>query len=411
MTPFLPDDDKLAAVRESLPATAAGIYLNTGSVGPMPAETQRAMAEQADRELRLGRASSEDFDELVERMDEARGVVAAVARVDPGSIALTHSTTEAMNVATWAVDWQPGDRAVTTRSEHAGVLGPLYSLRDRLGVDLVMADLGDGGDEARILAALDAAIVPGTRLVSLAHVGWNTGALLPIARIAELAHARGALVAVDGAQAIGAIPVDPAGGGADFYAVPAQKWLLGPEGMAALYVGPAVLDRARQTFAGFFSYASHDMAGAAELHSGARRFELSGFSRPAVVGMARSIAWLSMYVGLAWVHRRGAALALGVADRLAAIPGVELITPRDALATLVAFRIAGWPADGAFEEISRRSFAIFRIVPPDALRVSVGFFNTEDELERFAATVEFVAAHTPETIPPRRTLTIIGEGG
>ena len=411
MTPFLPDDEKLAAVREALPATAAGIYLNAGSVGPMPAETHRAITEQADRELRIGRASTDDLDELIERMDEARSVIAAVARADPGAIALTHSTTESMNVASWAIDWQPGDRAVTTRFEHAGALGPLYSLRDRLGVELIMADLGDGGDEERVLSALDAAIVPGTRLVSVGHVAWTTGARLPIARIAELAHSRGALLAVDGAQAIGAIPVDVTEAGIDFYGLPAQKWLLGPEGMAALYVAPAILERARQTFAGFFSYASYDLVGSAQPYSDARRFETSGFSRGAVVGMARSIAWLSMYVGLDWVHRRGVALARAVADRLGAIPGVEIVTPREAMATLVTFRIAGWPTVDAFEEISRRSFAIFRTVPIDALRIGVGFFNSEEELERFAATVELVASHTPESIPPRRTLTIIGEGG
>ena len=71
MTPFLPEADRLAAVREALPATSAGIYLNAGSVGPLPAETQRAMAEEAERELRLGRASLDDFLELLERMDES----------------------------------------------------------------------------------------------------------------------------------------------------------------------------------------------------------------------------------------------------------------------------------------------------------------------------------------------------
>ena len=409
MTPFLPEADRLVAVREALPSTGAGIYLNAGSVGPIPAETHRAMAEQSDRELRLGRASWDDFVELLERMDEARASVAAVARADPAAIALTHSTTDAMNIATWSVDWRPGDRAVTTRFEHAGALGPLYTLRDRLGVELVMADLGDGGDDERTLAALDAAIVPGTRLVSVGHVAWTTGAVLPIRRIAELAHARGALFAVDGAQAIGAIPVDVAELGTDFYAMPAQKWLLGPEGMAALHVGPGVLERARQTFAGYFSYASHDLAGAAEPWPDARRFETSGYSRTLVVGMARSIAWLSMYVGLDWVHQRGTQLARRLADRLAAIDGVELVTPRDRMATLVTFRIAGWPTPDAFDEISRRSFAIFRTLPIDALRASVGFYNTEAELERFASVVELVAGHTPATLPPRPTLAILGE--
>jgi L-cysteine/cystine lyase len=412
VSPFLPDDEKLAAVREALPATGAGIYLNTGSLGPLPAETHRAMADLADWELRVGRSSYDYFLELLQRMDEARAGVAAVVVASPDSIALTHSTTDGMNIATWAVDWRAGDRAVTSRFEHAGGLGPLYTVRDRLGVDLVMADLGDGGDDEQTLRALDEAIVPGTKLVSLSHVAWTTGAVLPIARIVELAHARGALVAVDGAQAAGAIPVDVGALGADFYSIPAQKWLLGPEGMAALHVAPAVLDRAHRTFSGYFSYAGHDLVGNAVLHPDARRFEASGYHRPSVVGMARSLGWLSMYVGLDWVYRRGSALARLAAARLAEIPGVELLTPRHQMANLVAFRIAGWGVDLAFEEISKRTFAIFRTLPAlQALRISVGFFNTDAEIERFAQAVELLASHTPESLPPRRTLAMLDEGG
>jgi selenocysteine lyase/cysteine desulfurase len=181
--------------------------------------------------------------------------------------------------------------------------------------------------------------------------------------------------------------------------------------MAALHVRSAVIERARQTFAGYFSFASHDLVGAAELYPDARRFETSGFHRPSVVGMARSLAWLSMYVGLDWVHRRGTTLARATAARLAAIPGVEVLTPTERMATLVTFRIVGWPAETAFDEISRRSFAIFRTVPIDALRISVGFYNTEQELEQFATTVELLAAHSPATLPPRPTLTILGQGG
>ena len=366
------------------------------------------MTELADRELRVGRAAMDDFEELLERMDEARAAVAAVGGTAPETIALLHSTTEAMNVASWGIDWRPGDRAVTTRIEHPGALGPLISLRDRLGVELVFADVGSGADDEATLAALDVAITPRTRLVSVGHVAWTTGARLPIERIAELAHARGALLAVDGAQAIGAIPVGLADLGADLYAIPAQKWLLGPEGIAALYVAPGALDRVHQTFAGYFSFADAHSVERPVVHPSARRFETSGYGRPVVAGMARSLAWLSMYVGLDWVHRRGTALASAVAERLAAIPGVELLTPPAQMATLVSFRIPGWPVEAAFEEISRRSFAIFRTVPGDALRISVGFYNSDSELDRFIATVELVAGSTPETIPPRRTLEILG---
>jgi L-cysteine/cystine lyase len=199
--------------------------------------------------------------------------------------------------------------------------------------------------------------------------------------------------------------------GADFYSIPAQKWLLGPEGMAALHVAPAVLDRVQRTFSGYFSYEGHDLVGNAVLHPDARRFEASGYHRPSVVGMARSLGWLSMYVGLEWVYRRGAALARQAAARLVEIPGVELLTPRHQMANLVTFRIARWDVNAAFEEISRRTFAIFRTVPAlEALRISVGFFNTEAEIERFAQAVELLASHTPESLPPRRTLALLGEG-
>ena len=116
-----------------------------------------------------------------------------------------------------------------------------------------------------------------------------------------------------------------------------------------------------------------------------------------------------MYVGLPWAHERADRLAAAAADRLAAIPGV---TRRDAptrMATLVTFRIAGWPAAGAVAELGARAFAILRDMPAlDALRISVGFWTTEEELDRFAEAVELLARHTPETLPPRRTLTILG---
>ena len=402
------DAAKLVAVRAGLPSLSAGIYLNTGSVGPLPAETAKAMADVAEYELTIGRAHPDYWLETLERMSEARAAVATIVGAGLDAIALMHSTTDGMNVATWAADWRPGDRAVTTTHEHAGGLGPLYALRDRSGIELAFADVGDGGDDERTLAAFDRAIVPGTRLVSLSHVLWTTGAVLPVVTIAELAHSRGALVAVDGAQAAGAIPVDVAALGVDFYAVPGQKWLLGPEGMGGLWVAPGVLERARRTFAGHLSFASYDSAGTGRLQPDARRFEATTFHRSSIIGLARSIGWLAMYVGLEFVHRRGPALARHTAEALAGIPGVELVTPPARMASLVTFRIVGWTSAEATAELGSRVFAVIRSIPPlDAVRASVGFFNSEDELDRFVDGVRLLAAHTPGTLPPRRALDIL----
>src|SRR5258705_7870209 len=107
--PFMPDAGRVAAVRRALPAVGAGIYLNTGSAGPIPAEVAAVMADLEGWEVRTGRASAEFFEDFLERLAEARAAVAAVLATDVDAIAITHATTEGMKLATWAVDWKPGD--------------------------------------------------------------------------------------------------------------------------------------------------------------------------------------------------------------------------------------------------------------------------------------------------------------
>jgi L-cysteine/cystine lyase len=410
VAPFLPEDEKLAAVREALPALGAGIYLNTGSVGPLPAETAAAMAELVDYELRIGRSHPDYWEGFLERMAEARASVAAVIGADVGEIALEHSTSGAMNAAIWSVDLRPGDRIVTTQAEHPGTLGPVHVASARSGAELVIADVGLGGDDEATLAAFDAAISRRTRIVVLSHILFTSGARLPIREIATLAHERGARVIVDGAQAVGAIPISVAQLGVDFYAIAGQKWLLGPEGTGALWCDPAIVEESRLTNASWFTFERISPTEAVPWRD-ARRFEDSGHYRPGVTGLARSCGWLSMYIGLPWIHERGQAMARAAADRLAAIDGVELLTPRDRMATLVTFRIAGWSPDEVLAELNSRIFAIARTIPDlGAVRISVGFFTTGEEIERVATTVELLAAHTPATLPQRPRLTILGQG-
>lgn len=405
------DADKLAAVRAALPSLSAAIQLNTGSAGPLPAEVAAAMAELEAYERDFGRAQLEYWEDSLQRMNEARAAVAAVLGGDLDEVAITHATTDGMNLGTWAVDWRGGGRAVTTCHEHPGGVGPLYMIADRFGVDIAFAEFAGDAPDDEILAQLDRLITPGTKLVSISHVLWTTGLVMPVARIAAVAHERGGLVLIDGAQAVGAIPVNVRDLGVDMYSVPAQKWLLGPEGLGALWVRRELLDTLESTFASAFTFTSSDSRGNRTLQTDARRFQVTNYHRPSILGMARAIGWLTMYVGLDFVHRRGAEMAHLAADTLASIEGVELLTPRDRMAGLLTFRIAGWDPQAALDELQARTFVIARTLPPvNALRISIGFWTTEDELDKFMAGVRMLAANTPETLPPRRTLTIVGQG-
>lgn len=406
----MPDPEKVAAVRDLLPATRAGIYLNAGTCGPIPAEAARAMDEVADRELATGRALQAQWDEHLARMDEARAAVAAVMVADPADIALTHSTTDGLSAVVASLPWRAGDRVLTTNHEHPGGLAPLLALRDRLGVEVECVDVGDGGDPDAVVAAFEAAIARPARAILASHVLWTTGAVLPVARLGALARAAGAVSVIDGAQAAGAIPIVLDELGVDAYALPGQKWLLGPEGTGALWVRRELADATVPAQAGYATYASFALD-APRLHAGARRFEPTGFHRPSIAGFARSLGWLTMYVGIRWAQERANRLARGMADRLAGIPGVTVVTPRPAAGTLVSFRIAGWTAAQALDEVAPRAMAILRDLPAiDALRLSIGFWTTEAELDRVAEVVELIARHTPASLPPRR-LAVLGSDG
>ncbi len=392
--------ERLAALRAALPALRAGIYLNAGTCGPLPAESAAVMAEVAGRELAIGRAHPDAWAEMLGRLDEARAALAAVLTTDVDLVAITHSTTEGCNLAVGTLDLRPGDRLVTTSLEHPGLVGPLAAARDRLGAELVVVDIGDGGDDGRTLAALDAAVVPGTRLVAVSHVAWTTGAVLPVGRIAELAHARGARALVDGAQAAGAIPVEADAIDADFYATSGQKWLLGPEGTGALHVRRGLAGTVVPPVAGYGSFADPYAGAEAVPWPDARRFESAGLHAPSIAGLARSVGWLAMIVGLPWAHERAARLARAAADRLAATTGVTLVTPRAQMATLVSFRIAGWSSEAVVDALGRRVHAVPRSIPGrDLVRLSIGFFTSEEELARTLGAVDEIAAHTPATLP------------
>jgi L-cysteine/cystine lyase len=407
--PAIPSNDaeRVARLRSELPAMDACIYLNTGTAGPLPSPTVAAMREMEDYEVRFGRSTVDAHDVLLERMDEARAVIAALVRGDPSEIALTHSTTDGMNAAIWSIDWRPGDVVVTTSLEHDGVIAPLATIRDRLGVVILIADVDDGGDDERTIAAIANGIGPRTRLVVASHVAWLTGSILPVRRIGEIAHAAGAWYAVDGAQAAGAIPVDVGDIGADFYALSGHKWLLGPEGTGALRLSPRAVVEAHNSWASCYTYASLRPDGHGERFPDARRFDATSFHRPSVVGFARSVGWIEMHVDLGWAYGRSARLARGLADALAMIRGVTVITPRDHMATLVAFRIAGWTPEQAAGALSRHSFAVVRTLQAvDALRASVGWFNSEAELARFVDAVELVARNAPESLPDRPPIVV-----
>ncbi len=213
------------------------VYLNTGSAGPTPrAVLDRTL--QAWTVLETNPVQQAYGQEgVVGWTDQVRAKAAAFLGCAVDELLVTRSTSEGMNTVAQGMRLGAGDRVLTTDQEHEGGLACWRYLVERRGAVLdTIAIPPDEHDPVAIVRRFEAAIKPETKVISVSHVLWTTGTRMPVAEISALARRRGVLAVVDGAQAVGNIPVDVREIGCHAYAATGHKWLLGPKGTGLLYV-------------------------------------------------------------------------------------------------------------------------------------------------------------------------------
>ena len=347
--------------RAQFPVLERYAYLQAGSVGPLARGTIAAMHAEEERSVREGRGSYARFMHLLELREALRADVAALVGVAEEHVALTASTTDGCNIVLAGLELGPDDEVVTTTDEHFGLLGPLHTS----GARVVVAD----PDPERIVAA----VTPRTRLLALSHVVWTTGAVLPVR---ELRAATDLPMLVDGAQSVGAIPVDATG--LDYYTVSGQKWLCGPEGTGALVVAdPDALPVGHPSY---LSQDGYEQDGSYEPKPGAARFDPNLTPGDDTAGLRAAIHAIPE-----WAHERASEIAERFRERLREV-GCDVVVP-NARATLVSWRV---PADESADVVAGLAEAgvIVRDLPGRGLvRASVGWWTNEDDLERLVAAL------------------------
>lgn len=352
--------------RAAFPVLERFAYLNTGSVGPLSRSTHDAIAAELRRGLGEGRGSVRQFERILELREELRRTVADLVGVAPESVALTCSTTDGCNVVMRGLDLRPDDEIVTTDVEHFGLLGPLHVSGARVRVAAVRELPADAAYES-----IRAEITPRTRLLALSHVAWTSGHALPVR---ELKEATGLPILVDGAQAVGAIPVDASG--FDFYTVSGQKWLCGPDTSGALVV--AAPESLRVAAPGYLSQASYEPDGSFEPKPGAARFDSQWISHGSLRGLVTAIREAP-----AWRFDR----AREAADRCRALLAERFdVVTEPGHGTLVA-----WKPDGDAAEAARRCYdlgVVIRDLPGTGwLRASCGYWTSDEDLDRLLAAL------------------------
>ena len=287
-------------LRAQFPVLERVAYLNAGTNGPVPRAAIDAAEASLREQLEHGRSSKPWFEHQVERIGQLRERVAALLGATPADVAVTDSTTDGVNAVLHAVDIRPGDEILTSDEEHPGVLAPLATARDTRGARVRAVPFDELPDE----------VGPDTRFVVCSHVSWATGRVMDTGPLA----ASGAIVALDGAQGLGAVPTDVRALGCDFYAASGQKWLCGPGGMGYLYVNPELVPELPAPWSGYHALEDPERGLDPALWPDARRLG-TGFPVPHHVEWTHASLDVLEAAGFARVYERGIALA----ERLAGL--------------------------------------------------------------------------------------------
>jgi cysteine desulfurase/selenocysteine lyase len=384
------------------------IYLdNAATSWPKP----DAVYDAVDRYLResgapAGRSVYAEAHQANQAVVAARSALAKfIGADDSRRIIFTLNGTESLNLALHGL-LREGDHVVTTVVEHNSVLRPLRELESHgVQVDRVPCNVRGyvSPDDIR------AAIKPNTKLVAVTHASNVTGTVQPVAEIARIAHERDALVLVDAAQTLGYLPIHVGELGIDLLAAPGHKGLLGPLGTGLLYIRPGLEERLTTLRQGGTGTQSDDDRQPQTLP---HKYEAGSLNVPGIVGLGAGIDFLRLQGNRLRSHHQQ--LTERLVAGLIEIDGVNVFGPAEPAdrVGVVSVTIDRYDPqevaamlDGAHRVQVRAGFhcaplmhrAIGTLDLGGAVRLSVGMFNTEADIDAAIAAVAEVTAESAAT--------------
>ena len=372
----------LAKYRSEFPIFRDSVYLNTCSLGALGERSRRKVAEFLDIWQRRG--ASAWYDVWWEALTDLRARYGRIVNARANEVALAPSISVALSAVAESIDYSRRPKVVITSLDFPTVAYQ-WLAKAKQGVELVVVESPD-----RISVPVESiarAVDDRTALVVTSHVYFTSGAIQDITRVAETAHAHGALCLIDAYQAVGQIPVDVQATGVDALVAGGLKWLLGGPGIVFLYVNEAVARRLEPRISGWFGQRDQFAFDprALTFHDDARRFELGTPSLAAVYAQLGGLEYIEE-IGIPGIREATAALtedliatarAAGFNPKVAADPqqrsAIVMIPMPDPAASVRHLAAGGVIAD----------------TRPGHVRFSPFFYNVQDDhvraIERLAA--------------------------
>ena len=356
-------------------------YLNSASTSPMPTSSVRAVADFLYAYSRSGPDSESGSDMVEKLLASVRSKLSRMINCDPDELVMTQSVTDGVNAVASGLAGSSRTIVRGMGHEHHANFYPWV----RAGQ---LHSLPIDGDGFFDMEDLEREAVPGTRLVSLSHALYNTGAILPVEGAGRLLRGRGVPYFVDSAQTAGATDlVDVERIGCDFMAFNGSKWLCGPMGTGAFYCRRSSARLLEPLSVGGDSATMGDDGQLCHKEMPDRL--QAGFRNYAgLAGLDASLDYI-LRVGLGAVRSRVSSLAGALRQELSSVPGVSLLGPQDAgkRTSIVPFTVEGRdPADvvNAMQREHGVVLAVREIGKLKIVRASPHIFNTEEEMARTA---------------------------
>jgi cysteine desulfurase/selenocysteine lyase len=387
---MLGDLPQLIGNPDAFPVLKHWTFLNHAGVCPLPRAAADALAKYA-REAADGAYLSTSWFADIERL---RLATAELINAHRDEVAFVKNTSEGLSIVANGIDWQWGDRVVTTNVEYPANVYPWMEQVRARGVKLVQVEehTDENGRRAVPLDRLLEEIShPKTKIVTLSHVEFASGQRHDLAKIGAACRANNKLFCVDAIQSVGVLPIDVQKMSIDYLSADGHKWMLGPEGAGIFYCRRELLERTRPVMIGWMNvvdaqnYGKYDYT----LRADAGRFECGTYNVPGLLALKASIDLLK--------QARVGAVAQRVREltdlliELLQKKGYRVLSPRDKWQWSGIVSFASPTHDHAKLVVAlRKEHQVEIAVREGRLRASPHFYNTEAQMARF---VEALPGH------------------
>ncbi|HKX20273.1 MAG TPA: aminotransferase class V-fold PLP-dependent enzyme [Nitrososphaeraceae archaeon] len=390
------NEKDIEIIRKDFPVTKKKIYMNCGSFAPMPLSTIKSITDFLVKCSEEGPDSTSVQEYITSLMKDLRILLSQFINCEPEEIVFTQSTTEGLNIVASGIEWKKKDWIIARGGlhEHYANYFPWLNISKKFGVKLKEITIDNKGFFDLDMFDKIAKSNNG-KLITLSHVLYNNGAIMPVEQVGKIAKRHNILYCIDAAQSLGTINVDVKKIGCDFLAFPGFKWICGPPGIGVFYCKRESSELLIPQYIGGESAIITEENNLVFAES-PQKFQTGFRNYVGVAGLASSLKYIQR-LGISTIRKMNMKVANEIIEQLKTISGVSIFGPEDEKlrTSIVSFTLDSINPKNIVATLEERGIIVAErdVVGggrKKAVRASPHFFNVSDEGSEFVENIKAI---------------------